>query len=266
MNEPRLEHALVTGGTSGIGRAVALLLGERGVRVSVVGRSPERGEEVVRAVNDLGAEARFIRADPSEPGAARRAVAEAAAQLGALDAAVNAAAAAPAQGIGRLHELGDEAFDGALVAELRMSVESMRAELAHAQDTPGHPLSIVNVSSINGLGAAPRAPFYSAAKAALLALTKNAALDYGADGVRVNAVVLGTFDTPMLARAHDLAGGGDPRRAAAIRAQVTSRVPLGRVGAPEEAAAAIVWLCSPESSYVTGASWVVDGGMTAHAR
>jgi NAD(P)-dependent dehydrogenase (short-subunit alcohol dehydrogenase family) len=100
-------------------------------------------------------------------------------------------------------------------------------------------------------------------KAAQLVLTKNAALDYASDGIRVNAVVLGMFDTPMLAKAHELMTGGHPETA---RAQVRALVPLGRIGDSDEAAAAIVWLCGPESSYVTGASWIIDGGLTAFAR
>ena len=150
--------------------------------------------------------------------------------------------------------------------QMRICVDSMRAELAHAVAHPGRRTSIVNVSSINGLGAAPRAPYYSAVKAAQIALTKSAAIDYAADGVRVNAIVLGAFDTPLLAQAYARISGGDEAIANAIRQQFLGLVPLGRIGAPEEAARAIAWLCSGESSYVTGASWVVDGGITAFAR
>lgn len=131
---------------------------------------------------------------------------------------------------------------------------------------PERRTSIVNVSSINGLGASPRAPFYSALKAAQIALTKNAALDYARDGIRVNTVVLGAFTTPMLKQAYDIMSGGDPTAADALRQQFLGLVPLGRFGTPDEAAAVIAWLCSPESSYVTGASWIVDGGVTAFAR
>jgi NAD(P)-dependent dehydrogenase (short-subunit alcohol dehydrogenase family) len=134
----------------------------------------------------------------------------------------------------------------------------MRAELVHAIAHPGRTLSIVNVSSINGLGAAPRAPFYSALKAAELALTKSAAIDYAADGIRVNAVVLGAFDTPMLAQVYELMSGGDRAMMSAMRERFLGLVPLGRIGSPEEAAVVIAWLCPRESSYGTGASWVVD--------
>lgn len=261
-----LGHVLVMGGTSGIGRAAALRLAASGARVSVVGRSRERGAQVEQAARDHGGELRFFAADLSLPGAAADVLDRSVSAFGPLEAAVNAAAGVVIQGPQRLHELDEGAFDRELVAEARICVESMRAQLAHAVAQPGRRTSIVNVSSINGLGASPRAPLYSTVKAAQLALTKNAALDYAADGVRVNAVVLGAFDTPMLSQVYGVMSGGDQALAKAMRDRFLGLVPLSRVGTPEEAAAVIAWLCSAESSYVTGASWIVDGGLTAFAR
>lgn len=266
MSDLGFGHVLVMGGTSGIGRAVALRLAAGGARVGVVGRSKERGADVERAARDQGNELRFFAADLSVPGTAADILDQSVSAFGPLDGAVNAAAGVVIQGPKRLHELDEGAFDRELVAETRICVEAMRAELGHAVAQPGRRTTIVNVSSINGLGASPRAPLYSAVKAAQLALTKNAALDYAADGVRVNAVVLGAFDTPMLSQVYGLMSGGDPALAKVMLDRFLSLVPLGRVGTPEEAAAVIAWLCSPESSYVTGASWVVDGGLTAFAR
>lgn len=262
----RIDHAIVMGGTSGIGRAAAIELARAGARVSVVGRSEERGAAVVEAIERAGGQARFIAADLREERSAEIAVNEAVKAFGLLDAAVNAAADIPGDANRRLHELDDAAFDAQLVPELRVCLGPLRAELSHAVSREARPLSIVNVSSINGLGAAPRAPFYSAIKAAQIALTKSAALDYAADGVRVNAVVLGVFDTPLLERVHDHIVGGSLEARAAMREQLLGFVPLGRIGKPEEAATLLAWLCSPASSYVTGASWIVDGGMTAFAR
>jgi NAD(P)-dependent dehydrogenase (short-subunit alcohol dehydrogenase family) len=254
------------GATSGIGRAAALRLAAGGTRVSVVGRSAEKGAEVEREARERGGQARFFAADLSAPGAAVDVVARAVNAFGPFDAAVNSAAGTVLDGLKRLHELDDGAFDRALVDEMRICVDSLRAELAHAMAEGGRRTSIVNVSSINGLGASPRAPFYSAVKAAQLALTKNTALDYASDGIRVNAVVLGAFDTPMLAATYEAMGGGNQAVMNAMREQFLGIVPLKRLGNPEEAAAVIEWLCSPESSYATGASWIVDGGITAFAR
>jgi NAD(P)-dependent dehydrogenase (short-subunit alcohol dehydrogenase family) len=124
--------------------------------------------------------------------------------------------------------------------------------------------AIVVVSSINGLAAAAGASLYSAAKAASISLAKAAALEHARNGIRVNAVVLGAFDTPLLAEAirRQSAGGDDEP----IRRMYQSHIPLGRIGRPEEAAEVIAWLCSGSSSYVTGSSVIIDGGMTSVAR
>lgn len=261
MNDERLEHVVVMGGTSGIGRATAARFAAAGARVSVVGRSTERGGELARDER-----IRFFAADLAEPVAATEVLSRIVAEAGMFDAAVNAAASIALDGPLRLHELDADAFERHLVRELRVCEAPLRAELAHAVAHAARRVRIVNVSSINGLGASPRAPYYSAVKAAQLALTKNAALDYAADGIRVNAVVLGAFDTPMLTQVYRTMSGGDDALAAGMRAGFLGLVPLRRVGAPEEAAAVIAWLCSPESSYVTGAAWIVDGGITAFAR
>jgi NAD(P)-dependent dehydrogenase (short-subunit alcohol dehydrogenase family) len=124
----------------------------------------------------------------------------------------------------------------------------------------------VNISSVNGLGAAPGAAFYSMAKAGVLALTQAAAMEYVTAGIRVNALVAGAFDTLMLNKAVERAAGGDAERRKAIEQQFLSVVPLRRIGRPEEAAEVAAWLCSDASSYVTGHSMIVDGGLTAWAR
>jgi NAD(P)-dependent dehydrogenase (short-subunit alcohol dehydrogenase family) len=124
----------------------------------------------------------------------------------------------------------------------------------------------VNTSSVNGLGGASGGSLYSAAKAGVLALTKSAAQEYATRGIRVNALVAGAFRTPMLEGVFDRAGSGTTEGRAAVEQQYTALVPMRRIGGPEEAAAAALWLCSDESSYVTGHSMIVDGGMTASVR
>jgi NAD(P)-dependent dehydrogenase (short-subunit alcohol dehydrogenase family) len=126
--------------------------------------------------------------------------------------------------------------------------------------------SIVNTSSINGLGGVAQGSIYAATKAGVLALTKSAAQEYAPQGIRVNALVAGGFRTPMLERVFERMSGGDPSGAEAAEDQIIQAVPLRRIGRPEEAAEAAVWLCSDASSYVTGHSLIVDGGLTSWAR
>jgi NAD(P)-dependent dehydrogenase (short-subunit alcohol dehydrogenase family) len=126
--------------------------------------------------------------------------------------------------------------------------------------------AIVNTSSVNGLGGAPQGALYSATKSGVLALTKSAAQDYARHGIRVNALVAGAFETPMLERVFDRASGCPPEAREAVAAHYRQLIPLGRIGRPEEAVEAAVWLCSDAASYVTGHSMIVDGGMTATVR
>jgi len=126
--------------------------------------------------------------------------------------------------------------------------------------------AIVNTSSVNGLGGVAQGSIYAATKAGVIALTKSAAQEYAQAGIRVNALIAGGFRTPMLERVFERAGGGDSAVAEAAEAQITEAIPLRRIGRPEEAAEAVVWLCSEAASYVTGHSMIVDGGLTAWAR
>ena len=126
--------------------------------------------------------------------------------------------------------------------------------------------AIVNTSSVNGLGGVAQGSIYAATKAGVIALTKSAAQEYAQAGIRVNTLIAGGFRTPMLERVFERAGGGDSAVAEAAEAQITEAIPLRRIGRPEEAAEAVVWLCSEAASYVTGHSMIVDGGLTAWAR
>jgi NAD(P)-dependent dehydrogenase (short-subunit alcohol dehydrogenase family) len=125
---------------------------------------------------------------------------------------------------------------------------------------------IVNTSSVNGLGGARGAALYSMSKAGILGLTKSAAQEYAADGIRVNALVAGGFDTELLHNAVSQAVGGDAAKIEAVLKGFVGMVPAGRIGRPDEAAQAALWLCSDAASYVTGLSMIVDGGVTAWAR
>jgi NAD(P)-dependent dehydrogenase (short-subunit alcohol dehydrogenase family) len=231
----------------------------------LVGRNRERGAEVVRQVRELGASARLELVDLTHTDAMRDIVARTVLEYGRIDGAVLAAAETPGEGaMVTLDQVDDSTIERALLSEIRSAVHALRALLRQLLTQPRAGTSIVMVSSINGLGAAPRAALYSAAKAASISLAKAAALEHSRSGVRVNALILGAFDTPLLAQAmRRQSPDGDP---SAVRPMYESHIALGRIGKPEEAAGAIAWLCSDSSSYVTGSSLIVDGGMTSIAR
>jgi NAD(P)-dependent dehydrogenase (short-subunit alcohol dehydrogenase family) len=142
---------------------------------------------------------------------------------------------------------------------MKQEIEQMKKQVP-----PGG--AIVNTSSVNGLGGASGASLYSMSKAGVLALTKSAAQEYAKDGIRVNALVAGGFDTDMLRSAVEQIVGNEPVKIAEGLNAYAARVPLGRVGDPLEAAQAALWLCSSAASYVTGQSMIVDGGLTSWAR
>jgi NAD(P)-dependent dehydrogenase (short-subunit alcohol dehydrogenase family) len=253
--------ALITGGTSGIGRATALAFSREGAKVVLAGRGVGRGEEVAREVTAAGGQAVFIRADMSRPEDIEGLVSRAVEAYGRLDCAFNNAATE-----GELKATGDFTegeFDEIVAVNLKAVWLCMKHEIRQMLGQQPAGGSIVNTSSVNGLGGVAQGALYAATKAGVLALTKSAAQEYGPQGIRVNALVAGGFRTPMLERVFERSSGGDPE---AAEAQISGMVPLKRIGRPEEAAEAVVWLCSEAASYVTGHSMIVDGGLTAWAR
>jgi NAD(P)-dependent dehydrogenase (short-subunit alcohol dehydrogenase family) len=249
--------ALVTGGSSGIGLATAHLFARQGASVVIAARNPQRGAAALYALRAAGAEAEFVQTDVSvhdEVSALLRAVIE---RYDRLDFAVNSAATDEV-GMGLTADLSEADFDSAIALNLKSTWLCMKYEIKRMlEQREGG--SIVNVSSVNGLGGVPGAGTYAVAKAGVIALAKSAAMEYAARRIRVNALVAGAYDTPLLRRAVERHAKGDT-------SAYTSRIPLGRIGNPEEAAEAAVWLCSEASSYVTGNSLIVDGGMTSWAR
>lgn len=249
--------ALVTGGTSGLGLATAQVFARRGASVIIAARNVERGTRALETLRAGGARAEFVETDVSVYDHVERLIRTTVERFGRLDFAVNNAASDEA-GLGLTADLSEEEFDRAMALNLKSVWLCMKHELRQmlAQGDGG---AIVNVSSVNGLGGVPGAGTYAAAKAGIVALAKSAAMEYAAKGIRVNALVAGAYDTPMLRKAIDRYSKGDT-------SAYTARIPLGRIGRPEEAAEAAVWLCSEESSYITGNALIADGGMTAWAR
>jgi NAD(P)-dependent dehydrogenase (short-subunit alcohol dehydrogenase family) len=257
--------ALVTGGSSGIGRAAAIAFADAGARVVIAARGRERGESAEEEILGRGGSAMFCAADVSIPEEVERLVAETVARFGRLDYAMNNAAAIE-EPFAPTADLTEQQFDRAIALNLKSVWLCMRQEIRQmlAQDPAGG--AIVNTSSVNGLGGVPNSCFYAAAKSGVIAFTKSAAMEYARQGIRVNALVAGAFDTPLLASAMDRATGGNAESRAAMERQWAMMIPTGRIGRPEEAGAAAVWLCSDAASYVTGHSMIVDGGLTSPFR
>jgi NAD(P)-dependent dehydrogenase (short-subunit alcohol dehydrogenase family) len=256
---------LVTGGTSGIGRAAAQAFAGAGASVVIAGRRSELGERVAGELRAEGAELRFVQADVSRSGDIERLMAQTLEHYGRLDAAFNNAATTDGA-FSLTADFSEEQFDRTVSMNLKSVWLCLRAEIRQFLSQTPAGGAIVNTSSVNGLGGAAGGSLYSAAKAGVLALTKSAAQEYATQGIRVNALVAGAFRTPMLQHVIDTAGSAAPGGAAAVESQYTGLIPMRRIGGAEEAAAAAVWLCSDAASYVTGHSMIVDGGMTAMVR
>lgn len=240
--------ALVTGAASGIGRAAARRLAAEGARVVVSDLDVTRGEETVRLIREADGEAVFVRADVSRADEVEALMLQTLAAFNRLDCAVNNA------GVGGdllPTHLRDEAmWDAVMNVNLKGVWLCMKYELAAMLDQGGG--SIVNVASAAGLVGFRQASAYAASKHGVIGLTRSAALEYARLGIRVNAVCPGFTDTPMV----EALGHGSPKRADAI----INAIPLRRLGTPDEVAQAVLWLCSDESTFVTGHALAVDGG------
>jgi meso-butanediol dehydrogenase/(S,S)-butanediol dehydrogenase/diacetyl reductase len=239
--------ALVTGGGTGIGAAVARRLAADGYAVVVTGRRPEPIEEVAHEVGGLA-----VAGDAGSAGDAERAVATTVARFGGVDALVLNAGVG---GEGSLLDLEPETFEAVLRTNVTGAFRTARAAIPHLLERRG---AIVTVASAAALRAAPSSLAYCSSKAALAMLTQCIALDHGPAGVRANCVCPGWVRTPMADAEMD--GLGGPREEAYAR--VTEDVPLRRPSTPEEIAGVVAWLLSAEASYVSGAVIPVDGGHT----
>lgn len=257
--------AIVTGGNSGIGRATALLFAREGAKVVIAARNPERGNSVVEEIRDAGGDAFFVATDVAKAAEVENTVAKTVERFGRLDCAVNNAAAY-AGAFSLTADFSEEEFDHTMAVDLKGVWLGMKYEIKQMLGQTPSGGAIVNTSSINGLGGAPLASLYSAAKAGILGLSKSAAMEYGQQGIRINILAAGAFETPMLNRSFDRASGGDPEARTKVVDGFKAMVAAGRIGNPQEAAEAIVWMCSDAASYLTGHTMIVDGGLTARFR
>jgi meso-butanediol dehydrogenase/(S,S)-butanediol dehydrogenase/diacetyl reductase len=241
--------AIVTGGGSGIGRAIARRFADAGARLAVVDIAGNQADAVVSEIVDAGGLARAIVADLAITESAARIVGDTVAAWGGLDILVNCAAISQGAGI---VDLDPAVWDRNFAVDLRAPFLLMQAALPHMMTQRRG--AIVNIGSVNGLMAFGEYP-YSAAKAGLISLTQNAAVEFGPAGVRVNAICPGTVRTPIWRERLEVAPD--------IFERLSRWYPLGRVAEPEEIAAAALFLASDEASFITGTTLVVDGGLTA---
>ncbi|MGD0817396.1 MAG: glucose 1-dehydrogenase [Methanomassiliicoccales archaeon] len=256
---------VITGGNSGIGRATALVFAREEAKVVIAARNVERGNRVLDELHIAGADALFVRTDVSKSSQIEALVNKTVETFGRLDCAVNNAAGQ----IGACSltaDFSEQEFDETMAVDLKGVWLGMKFQIRQMLRQNPSGGAIVNVSSVNGLGGAPTASLYSAAKAGILGLTKSAALEYIRHGIRINAIAAGPFDTPLLNFSFDREANGDPDVRKSIEDEYIETIPIGRIGNPTEAAEVIAWLCSDAASYVIGHSMIVDGGMSAPFR
>lgn len=238
--------ALITGGSSGIGRSTALSFAEEGAKVIIADTNEQEGMNVLRELEATQAAAEFVKTDVSKSEDVQKLFDLALNKFGRLDCAINNAGI-----LGDLVGIADqteESFDRTIAVNLKGVWLCLKQELNIMQKNGQG--AIVNVSSVNGIGSSPGAPIYSASKFGILGLTKSAAIEYGSSGIRINAICPGAFPTSILEKSfgHSLQ-------------LLESAIPLKRIGNLNEAAEAILWLCSDGASYINGHALVCDGGV-----
>lgn len=244
--------ALITGGTEGMGYAAAELFLKEGASVCVTGRSEEKGGKAIDALSKHG-NAIFVRGDVSVSDDARRMVEETVSRFGHLDILFNNAGVYMEVSA---EDMTEEDWDRLMDVNVKGTFLVTKFAVPHMKHRRGG--SIINNSSDAGLVGNRNCPAYCASKGAITVMTKAMALDYAPYGIRVNSVNPGTIDTPMLER--EVRASSDPE---AYMERTSAESPMGRIGRAEEVARAVLFLASDESSFVTGASLSVDGGLTA---
>jgi NAD(P)-dependent dehydrogenase (short-subunit alcohol dehydrogenase family) len=244
--------ALVTGGSAGIGRSTALAFAREGARVVIANRSIAGGEETVRMITETGGEAAFIQTDVSQSAQVETLITRAVSTYGRLDCAFNNAGY---EGMRVLTaDLPEEDWELALRTNLTGVWLGMKYAIRQML-TQGSGV-IVNMSSVVGMvGRAGLSPALVACHHGIIGLTRQAALEYAKHGIRINAVCPTVTRTPRLQRVH----GANPE----VEARMAAQNPSGRIGRPEDAAEAVIWLCSEAASFVVGHTLVVDGGVLA---
>ena len=252
---------LLTGGATGIGRAIALDMAAAGAAVAIGDTNAEEAQRTVGEIVGAGGRASFRPCDVADAGQVAALVDSAVADFGQLDVLVNDAGISG--GSRRLHELGIDAWDRTIAVNLRGTFLCARAAIPHLLQRRRS--AMVNIASTYGITGAPLAPSYCASKGGIVSLTRQLAVDYSADGLRVNAICPGYIDTDMGGHRASLPPA---ERAAAIARREASAAlqPIGRQAQAREVARVATFLASDDASFMTGSIVTVDGGCTATFR
>lgn len=248
--------ALVTGGTRGIGRGTVERLAREGASVGFTGRSEDVGREVEESVRADGGRALFVRADNGDESQVAAAVEKVVAEFGSLTTLVNNAIANDEAGSGRdshVDVMTNESFDTIMTVALKGAFWNSKYAIPHMRKAGNG--SIVNISATSSKRALPGRPAYQSSKGAINALTRQMAVDYGKENIRVNAIIVGFIYTGSDVMAAMLA---DPK----IRAAFEKNVLTPQLGEPEDIAAGVAYLASEDAKYVTGTQLTIDGGAT----
>jgi NAD(P)-dependent dehydrogenase (short-subunit alcohol dehydrogenase family) len=241
---------LITGGTSGIGRATAIAFAEQGANVVIAGRREAEGGESLALVQKAGGQGLFVRVDVNEESEIEAMVAKTLDRFGRLDFAFNNAGVG---GLGRATMTATaDIYDQIMNINVRGVFFSMKHQIPAILQSGGG--AIVNNASVLALRPSANSPIYSASKAAVVGLTKAAALEFASKGVRINAICPAIIETDLTEHL---------RSDEQTRAYLLSRHPVGRFGRSEEVAASVLYLCSPEASFITGVALPLDGGFAA---
>jgi NAD(P)-dependent dehydrogenase (short-subunit alcohol dehydrogenase family) len=240
--------AIVTGGSSGIGRAAAVALAKQGVKIAIAARRAKEGEETVRLVKEAGSEGIFVKTDVANENDVRSLVEKTVKQYNRLDYAFNNAGIE--EKTTPLVDQTSEVFDQIMNVNVKGIWLSMKYEIPEMIRTGGG--AIVNTSSGAEVVGYPLQPIYIASKHAVLGLTKSAALEYAKSGIRINAIAPGVTETEMVERVDEQ-----------LIEHLKSITPIGRIGDPQEIANAVVWLLSDKASFVLGHTLLVDGGVVS---
>ncbi len=254
MDRVKGKVAVVTGGARGIGRSACSLLAQEGAIVAVTDILDEEGRRATEEISRTGATARFWHLDVANETEVARVLSDIARSFGGIDVLVNNAGIT---GVDKpTHEITEPEWDKVMAVNLKSVFFCTKHAVPYMQSAGGG--SIINLSSIYGIIGAGDVPPYHASKGAIRLITKNDAIIYARDGIRVNSIHPGFIWTPLVEKF-----AADRGEMETIRAQIASRHPLGKMGEPDDVSWGVVYLASDESKFVTGSELVIDGGYTA---